>query len=373
VFLGQNAKILKLNANNRLCVTAKPKVTVLVVSGEKAFVDRCYEVIADDCVSRHVETYVVSMKIEEFKNGDWKEKPIDLICIDGRRAPYQLFKIIEDIRLQQGQRHIGVVVFGDRVSFGAANALTENSAVKALEAGADEVVYEDDEQSEIAARCYAIIRLKMVTDRLRRANHKLQILSSTDELTGLNNMRFFYSDYARVMAACRDGVRDIGVIMFDLDFFKNINDQSNHLVGSYVISEVGKLVKYSGILDSSDVAARYGGDEYIIMTNDFHINQLTEKTEALRKLIASATFMKDGASYKVTASMGCAWVERGFKGGAEDLLKAADLMCYSSKTRGRNCTSAILFDHNIDLNLISPNIEQNMEPSKISRFKVVNE
>ena len=371
--MGQNAKILKLNANNRLGVIAKPKVTVLVVSDEKAFVDRCNEVTADDRVSRHVETYVVSMKIDEFKNGDWKEKPIDLICIDGRRSSLHVFKIIEDIRVQQGQRHIGVVVFGERDQVGSANTLTENSAVKALEAGADEVVYEDDGQSEIAARFYAIIRLKMVTDRLRRANHKLQILSSTDELTGLNNMRFFYSDYARAMAACRKGDRDIGVIMFDLDYFKSINDQSSHLVGSYVIAEIGKLVKYSGILGSSDVAARYGGDEYIIMTNDFHINQLTEKTEAIRKLIANATFMKDGASYNVTASMGCAWVERGFKGVAEDLLKAADLMCYSSKTRGRNCTSALLFGNNVDLNSISPSIEKSVAPSKNSRFKVVNE
>lgn len=248
-----------------------------------------------------------------------------------------------EIRKIETERHTGII-------FVFEHAVERQEAVELLENGADEFFSAEANTREIRARINAVLRLKELSDRLRTANHRLEVLSNTDELTGLANMRFFYKKYAEGMIDCRDARLPMGVIMFDLDRFKSVNDSSNHLVGSYVIGEVGKIVRLGAGLHSTDVAARYGGDEYIIMTHDLDVSITERKAETIRRLIESAEFEREGVRVKITASLGVAWVAPGFTGAADDLMKAADLMCYRSKKEGRNRTSSLRMDNATDLN-----------------------
>lgn len=255
------------------------------------------------------------------------------------------------VRIQEGQRHTGIVFLDDH------SEARDSVIVDCLESGADEFINGKSSSAEVLARIRAVLRLKCMTDDLRSANHRLQLLSFTDELTGLANMRCFSQKYMSALKICRAGHTGLGIMMIDLDHFKKVNDSSNHLVGSYVIGEVGRLIKSSGLLATSDIAARYGGDEYILCCSAHDLTQIVAKAEALRVRIFGSHFDRDGVTIRLTASIGCAFIEPGYNGKAEAPIKAADLMLYRSKSLGRDRVSGLLLHSDTDLANLSRFIE----------------
>ncbi len=270
----------------------------------------------------------------------------DLILLDAHFRATSAKDICAYVRERDAERHTGIVFLGaasDRVDL----------SVECLEMGADDYFRLDTTDREFLARINAVLRLKAMTDDLRSANHRLHLLSLTDELTGLHNMRSFNQTFAQKIRQVRDGKTGVGVIMIDLDHFKKVNDSANHLVGSYVIGEVGKLIRCSGILGADDCAARYGGDEYVIMIGEGDLAGVMEKSKAIHELIGQAAFLRDGFSVKLTASVGAAWCIAGYAGKDEDVIKAADLMLYQSKRLGRNRINGVELRDPIDLDHIS--------------------
>lgn len=263
----------------------------------------------------------------------------DLIIISAEDMKRIGMDVCRQVRREEGQRHTGVI-------FVARAALNnEKVGVECLEIGADDFVKAGFSPAEFIARVRGVLRLKAMTDELRSANHKLRQLSLTDELTGLANMRCFNQKYAELMRFCRQGRFAVGVIMLDLDKFKSVNDTTNHLVGSHVISEAGRLIRSSGLFKEHEVAARYGGDEFVIACESATPAELLGVGEAIRRMISNHVFEKDGYKLQITSSVGTAWVDRRFNGRAEDVIKAADLMLYRSKELGRNrvCTMALTY------------------------------
>ncbi len=254
--------------------------------------------------------------------------------------------ICEAIRANEGERHTGIIFIASKVDN------TEQLSVECLEIGADDFLRFGGSQREMLARVNAVLRLKAMTDELRSANHRLQLLSNTDELTGLHNMRSFNKGFMGLLRDCRANNSGLGVIMLDLDHFKQVNDNTNHLMGSYVISEVGKLIRLGQILDSADWPARYGGDEFIVAIPAADIEAVRQKGEAIRALIEKAAFMRDGKTIQITTSVGVSWVAPGFKGKDEDPIKAADMMMYQSKKAGRNRVTALVLGDAVDLDHI---------------------
>ncbi len=251
--------------------------------------------------------------------------------------------VCRQVRREEGQRHTGVI-------FVAAQTLDdEQLGVECLELGADDFVKPGFTAAEFVARIRGVLRLKAMTDELRSANHRLRQLSLTDELTGLANMRCFNQKYADLVRKCRQGKSSLGVIMLDLDKFKSVNDTTNHLVGSYVIAETGRLIRTSGLFKDHEVAARYGGDEYVIACEAANATELLGIGEAIRRMIGNHTFEKDGFKLQITSSVGTAWVDKKFTGRAEDVIKAADLMLYRSKELGRNRVCTMALSYPIDL------------------------
>lgn len=255
------------------------------------------------------------------------------------------------VRIQEGQRHTGIVFLDHH------EQANDKLIVECLESGADDFVNTKSTAAEIQARVRAVLRLKGMTDELRSANHRLQLLSLTDELTGLANMRCFSQKYLNAVKICRSGHLGLGLIMIDLDHFKSVNDSSNHLVGSYVIGEVGRIIKNSGILGPNDMAARYGGDEFILCCAVADMDAITAKAEDLRVRISKSQFQRDEVTIRLTASFGCAFLAPGYSGKADAPIKAADLMLYRSKSLGRDRVSSMLFHPDTDLSNLSRFIE----------------
>lgn len=251
------------------------------------------------------------------------------------------------VRQEEGIRHTGMI-FIDHRQRGATSDDDGGLSVTCLEMGADDFLRHGAPDSELMARVRAVLRLKAMTDELRSANHQLRILSMTDDLTGLPNMRSFNQSFGDVVRRCRKGMAPLAVMMMDLDHFKSVNDTANHLVGSHVLAEVGRLFREKDVLGPKDVAARYGGDEFIALLAADTVEEAAERAEAVRRLIEARLFEKGGCTISITASIGIAWVPAGFNGPAEDVVKAADMMLYRSKNQGRNQVSAMVFRYPID-------------------------
>jgi diguanylate cyclase (GGDEF)-like protein len=167
-----------------------------------------------------------------------------------------------------------------------------------------------------------------------RLTETLRMQSIKDPLTGLFNRRYMEECLEReIWRASRNG-RQIGVVMADIDNFKEFNDMYGHGAGDYVLSAFGNLVNEQ--IRGSDVACRYGGEEFTIILPEagyedapWRANDLLEKVRSL-KLIYGGRELGP-----VTISMG---VSAYPEGGAtpEELLRAADAALYRAKLAGRN-------------------------------------
>ncbi|HWE29451.1 MAG TPA: GGDEF domain-containing protein, partial [Polyangia bacterium] len=172
-------------------------------------------------------------------------------------------------------------------------------------------------------------------------------LARRDDLTGLYNDRFLYRRMTEEIArAERDGTT-VSVLFLDLDEFKNVNDTWGHLAGSRTLRETGQLIGAS--IPPGAVAARYGGDEFVIILPGADSPTAQAVGEALRRAIAATAFLTDAgeigpgpAGLHVTASVGAAsYHEHVGPFGSLDrrqnaLLRLADSAMYESKAKGKN-------------------------------------
>jgi diguanylate cyclase (GGDEF)-like protein len=211
--------------------------------------------------------------------------------------------------------------------------------IRGLDSGADDYIKKPFDTLELLARVRSQLRIKDLNDSLKKANDRLKELIDIDDLTGLFNMRSLYKRLDFELDRARRYKRSVCVIMMDMDNFKQVNDRHDHLFGSYVLKEVGKIIKDN--IRKVDFAARYGGDEYLIVLTEIDQKGTETFTERLRARIESQTFTSDNHSIKLTASLGyCLASPAQQNVDARALVRMADQALYRAKQNGRNRVEA---------------------------------
>jgi len=211
--------------------------------------------------------------------------------------------------------------------------------VNGLDSGADDFIIKPFSPAEFHARVRAQLRIKDLTDKLHKANLKLQELVEIDDLTGLFNMRSIYQKLDLEIQRAKRYQRQVCVVMMDMDHFKSVNDGHDHLFGSFVLAEVGKLIQKS--VRNIDIPARYGGDEFLIVLTETHYDGAMAFCERLRTKICDYHFKNGSDEIKLTASLGFAIASPSeFDLDAQALVREADRALYESKRSGRNRTSS---------------------------------
>ncbi|MCB0392358.1 MAG: diguanylate cyclase [Bdellovibrionales bacterium] len=204
-----------------------------------------------------------------------------------------------------------------------------------LRMGADDFVRKPFMLDELIARIEVSLRNNELHRELFVANIKLQEMVEKDYLTGLYNMRSMYDRIDYELKRARRFKRSVSCIMVDMDHFKRVNDDHDHLFGSFVLKEVGKIIKEN--LREIDFAARYGGDEFLVVITETDEEGIGVVSERLRKKIEDHVFVSGEDSIQLTVSMGYSIYDpENPIADARSLVRDADQALYESKRQGRN-------------------------------------
>lgn len=172
---------------------------------------------------------------------------------------------------------------------------------------------------------------------LQEANNELERLSRTDRLTDLNNRGYWEEclrqEFNRLQ---RSSMHVSTMLIFDIDHFKRVNDGYGHAAGDLAIQHCAKILKDN--LRETDVAGRYGGEEYAVILIDTTATQARIFAERIRKAVESSFIKYEDIVIKFTVSLGIAEYSQSFENHVK-WIAAADAALYNSKENGRNLTS----------------------------------
>jgi diguanylate cyclase (GGDEF)-like protein len=223
-----------------------------------------------------------------------------------------------------------------------AGVLPESRAVLCLPISYGETllgVLNVESRDENAFAPQDVLILNTLADLLATALHnsfvfqKLQQQSITDGLTGIKTRRFFWEALSSEWKRASRSGRPFSVVLIDLDKFKEVNDSLGHLEGDLVLARVGRLLEQK--CRQSNVVARYGGDEFIILMPETGIEQAQVLAERLRLWLATDPMLEE---HHITGSFGVAsFPVHGFS--MEDLIRIADAGMYMAKHAGGNQVS----------------------------------
>jgi len=186
--------------------------------------------------------------------------------------------------------------------------------------------------------------LKILTKRLRSADRhissrqhleqEIHRYGTVDALTGIHNRYWFDKILPRLCVRQEKAGLPLSLIMFDIDYFKQFNDQHGHLCGDQAIHTVGRIMMEC--LRPDELAARFGGDEFLVLLPELDLDQAERVAERIRaKILQTPIKMGDGNTYPpVSISVGLAQAQKGDS--PKQLLAAADAALYRAKQNGRN-------------------------------------
>jgi diguanylate cyclase (GGDEF)-like protein len=169
---------------------------------------------------------------------------------------------------------------------------------------------------------------------IKDQNEQLEKLAMNDHLTGALNRRSFLEKAQQELLRSERYQRPLGVVLFDIDYFKKVNDTYGHAAGDAVLVFISQIVKDN--IRSSDLFARWGGEEFIILSPETDTNAITQISEKIRQLLETS---KPENAPGVTASFGITCCTKNEK--IDNVIHRADQALYKAKENGRNCVKVL--------------------------------
>lgn len=290
-------------------------------------------IIDDDKDNRRIVSRLLTHEgciVEQAQNGSdgvqilSQFKP-DLVILDINMEGLNGFQTLKIIR--QREEFISVIFLTSKRD--------TDDVIRGLESGALDYICKPFNPLELIARVKCQLKFKESQDELRAANKKLLSLVDIDDLTGLYNMRTIYDRINNEIERARRYKHSVAVFMMDMDDFKHVNDNHDHLFGSFVLAQTGKLIKET--IRTVDFAARYGGDEFLICLVQTEPQGAMRFADRLRKKISQHEYVNGDDRMFLSASFGGCIIESGKSIiDAQTMVRMADAKLYEAKATGKN-------------------------------------
>jgi len=174
---------------------------------------------------------------------------------------------------------------------------------------------------------------------------QLEILAKTDELTGCLSRRYLMERLENELERAARYNRLLGLVMFDIDDFKNLNDTHGHTTGDAALRSIGEVLQRS--LRTADFVGRYGGDEFLLVLPETSVHGTYQLAERIRNGVSRRQFELRGGTLGLTVSGGVVGFPEGNVVTSEDLIDRADQALYRAKAAGRN--KVICFNTDVEL------------------------
>ncbi len=242
-------------------------------------------------------------------------------------------EVCQRVRHHPGRRYTYILLLTARTQKG--------DLLRGLESGADDYLTKPFDAQELRARLLVGRRILELQESLITVREELLFQATHDGLTGIANRAVALEAIARERALQARKGGTFGVVLLDLDHFKNINDSYGHLCGDAVLKEAARRI--AGCVRPYDTVGRYGGEEFLVVVPFADGAGTLAMAERIRHTIGSEPFQSDAGPIRVTISCGVATSEKALDQNA--LLHLADVALYRAKERGRNrCEAAISTD-----------------------------
>jgi len=267
--------------------------------------------------AKQVEQFSLDLTDSIFSNFLKKKVAIDLIKLDKAKLEDRFLLLIEN-----GVRLIAPLV--------------HKSKIKGIIALAGKINHDDFSQAEI--EMFTLFsNLISVAFSNAILYQELEKISITDEMTGLNNYRFFRKQFEDELSRAKRFNHLLSFIIFDVDYFKNYNDSLGHPAGDEILRRVADLLKLT--IRQSDIAARYGGEEFCIILPEEDVDGAMCFAERFRKKIEHYPFpneqVQPGGNLTISIGISCFPTQANT---AQELINKADIALYHAKRAGRNQT-----------------------------------
>lgn len=210
--------------------------------------------------------------------------------------------------------------------------LGENLGLLCVRAHSDASDYEWERINHLAAMVAESLKLALSNVRLRETLHDQAI---RDPLTGLLNRRYLDETLGREISRAQRERRPLSIVMLDLDHFKAVNDTWGHEAGDAVLSHLAATLRNH--LRMSDLACRFGGEEFVVVMPGASLREARERIEELAGHVRTEAIVH-GSMHLPPVTFSAGLVQVGIHGcAAEQLLRSADQALYAAKEAGRDC------------------------------------
>ena len=295
--------------------------------------------IEDSMVAAHIMIKILrkmNLQVDHFPSAD------EALAVF-EKNDYDL--IVSDILLEGVMSGVGLVnrvrsYLSDkrRVPILALSGMDEASRrIELFRLGVNDYIAKPPIEEEVRARVRNLIISKQLFDQVHEQSKQLYLLAMEDPLTHLYNRTGLNEFGARYFSEASQNDSPLSLLIIDLDHFKNINDTHGHTAGDGVLARTGEMLKQA--CREGDLAARVGGEEFILILNQCGVEEATRQAEGIRKKIEG--LKPDGIP--VTASIGVTSRPLGKDVKFDDLFKVADRAVYEAKNQGRNKVVTMLY------------------------------
>ncbi|MCJ8322277.1 MAG: PleD family two-component system response regulator [Rhizobiales bacterium] len=252
---------------------------------------------------------------------------IDLIIISLNMDDFDGLRLCSQLKSMDKTRNLPILVVIDDSN--------PQKLARALDMGVNDYISHPVDSHELYARCLLSLKRKWYADQLRNNLELSMEMVVRDALTGMFNRRYIDSNLKKIFIDAKNNNKPLSLLLLDIDRFKRVNDNYGHDIGDEILIEFASRIR-AGVR-GIDIAARLGGEEFVVILPDTDLETAINIAERLRVIICDELFVNLPNCEDLTISMSVGISTLNNRDNKpENLLKRADLALYKAKEGGRN-------------------------------------